>query len=318
MKTLKFAPVALLAIGMSVVTAQKASADDFLLTGNTLLVGVNNAGAIIPNGGPFIGIQYDSTGTGNYSAGYDFITPGDPYQYFAVGVGGDYAANGYDSGNNLGLSTANTSAGTTLQATSTGGLFEGLGIAQTLSFQVSGAGSGIIDYSTTLTNTTDATLSNVAYSTGLDPDQDVYFDGNYATANYIASQDYLYATGTGTAWTIGIASTSYTPTGTWIADEGWDTGGDTNPYITTYGSASGSLVGPGYEGYEDDTINMDWQLGDLAAGQSITLTYEYIIAGTPAAASSIVSGGAPDVSATLSLFGFALVGLGAIRRKLKV
>jgi hypothetical protein len=319
MKNTKYI-LAVMAAGAAVaISMQKANAQDTVLTGNTLLVGINNGGSVVEDtvGGPtptspFIGIQYDATGTGNYSLGYDFITPGDPYQYFAVGVNGSYAANSYDHGNPLGLSTANTSSGTTLQTTSTGGSFGGLGISQTMSFQKSGAGSGIMAYSVTLQNTTGATLNNVAYSTGLDPDQDVYFDGNYATANTITGKNYIYATGLATAWTIAIANTSaYTPTGTWIADQGWDYGGDTDPYTTTYGTASGSLVGPG-SNYADDTINMDWNLGSLLPGQSIVLNYDYVIAGTPAEA----EGAVPDSASTLGLLGLALVGVGAVRRKL--
>jgi len=312
----------LMAAGAAVALTQQANAQDFVLDGNTLLVGVNQGGSIVEStvGGPtptspFIGIQYDSTGTGNYGLGYDFITPGDPYQYYAVGVGGSYAQNSYDRGNNLGMSTVNTSTASTLQTTSTGGNYLGLGVSQTLSFQKSGTGSGVIAYNVQLKNTTGATLPNVAYSTGLDPDQDVYFDGNYATANNIVSKNYLYATGTATAWTIGIANTSaYTPTGTWVADEGWDYGGDTDPYITTYGTASGSLVGAGYANYADDTINMDWQLGDLAPGATIDLTYDYVIAGTPASASTSIA--TPDGASTLGLLGLALTGLGVIRRKI--
>jgi len=310
------------AIALSV---QQANAQNFVLDGQTLLVGVNQGGSIVEYGlagptptSPFIGIQYDATGTGNYSKGYDFITPGNPYQYYAVGVNGGYVQNSYDNGNNLGMTTTNTSTAGTLQTTSTGGKYAGLGVSQTLTFQNSGAGSGIIAYNVMLTNTTSGTLNNVAYSTGLDPDQDVYFDGNYATANYIASRNYLYATGLATAWTIGIENTSatYTPTGTWIFNGGWDNGTDVNPYTTTYGELYPGLVGAGSD-YGDYTINMDWQLGNLAAGQSIDLTYDYVIAGTPALASSSLGiGSAPDVSSALGLFGLALVGLGTLRRKL--
>jgi hypothetical protein len=312
--------IAVLAAGAAVVlTAQNARAQDQVLVGQTLLVGVNNGGSIVENTvagptptSPFIGIQYDKTGMGNYSLGYDFITPGDPYQYFSVGVNGSFASNSYDHGNPLGFTTTNTSSGGTLQATSTGGSFGGLGLTQTLSFQNSGAGAGVIQYNVLLTNTTDAALTNVAYATGLDPDQDVYFDSNYQTTNVIVSPNFIYATGVATAWTIGIQNTSaYTPTGTWIADDGWDfsDGSDRNPYNTTYGTASGSLVGPG-SNYADDTINMDWNLGTIAAGATVDLTYNYVIAATPSAA------GAPDPASTLGLLGLALAGLGAVRRKL--
>jgi hypothetical protein len=313
---------------------------DFNLVGNTLLVGINSGGSIVQNTvagptptSPFIGIQYDSTGMGNYSKGYDFITPGDPYQYFSLGANGSFASNSYDHGNNLGLTTTNTSSGTTLQATSTGATPLGITMNMTQTFQMSGTGSGIIEYAVNLTNTSGAALSNVGFSTGLDPDQDVYFDGSYYTSNVLQSKDFLYGTGLGTAWTIGIQNTSVTtPTGTWIGDGdssgSWDygygggvvgdaTASDQNPYNTFYGTSSttggfdgsASFVGPGTN-YGDYTLNMAWQLGDLAAGATDVLTYEYVIAATPSAA------GAPDAASTLALFGVALACLGAARRKL--
>lgn len=323
-----YAAGALVALALTSYTAR---AGDTNLVGNTLLVGVNNGGSISQDTqagptptSPFIGIQYDKTGTGNYSLGYDFITPGDPYQYFSVGADGQWASNSYNYGNNLGMTTTNTSSGTTLQATSTGGMVNGLGVSQTLTFQQSGAGSGVISFTTTLTNTTDSTLSNIAYSTGLDPDQDNYFDGTYATSNTIVSPDFIYATGSGTAWTIGIKNTSdYTPSGTFIVDGSWDygysggvvsgTSSDQSPYLTTYGSTYGALSGPGNI-YGDYTINMAWNLGDLGAGKSTTLTYDYVVAATPGAAGAP----APDTGSTLALLGLALAGLGAFRRKLKV
>jgi len=314
--------LAVIAAGAAVALApHNVRAGDIVLAGQTILVGMNNGGSIVENTtagptptSPFIGIQYDSTGTGNYSKGYDFITPGDPYQYFSVGYGSTFVANSFDHGNPMGFTTANTSSGGTLQSTSTGGSYGPLSLTQTMSFQNSGAGSGIMAYTVTIKNTSTDTAPNVAYATGLDPDQDVYFDGNYATANYITSKNFLYATGTATAWTIAIANTSaYTPTGTWIADEGWDFGdlSDENPYITTFGTASGSFVGVG-NNYADDTLNMDWQLGDLAAGATVTLTYDYVIAANPSSA------GAPDGASTVGLLGLALAGLGAVRRKIRL
>ena len=317
--------VILTSVGASaaLALAQTAGAQ-VVLDGNTLLLGLGANGAMSEHGltaptatSSFIGLQYDSTGTGNYSKGYDFVTPGDPFQYYSVGVNGSYnfSSDGSNNhGNPFGMNTVNTSSGSTLQATSTGG-YNGLSINQTVSFQKSGAGSGILAYNVLLQNTTGGILNNIAYSTGVDPDQDVYFDDNYETANHITSKSYLYATGSATAWTIAIASTgANTPTGTYIYDGGWDNGTDEGPYNTEYGLYSSG--GGNVSDYNDYTLNMAWQLGNLAPGQSVDLTYDYVVAGTPALASSSVS--APDVASTFGLLGLALGGLGALRRKLNV
>jgi hypothetical protein len=316
----------LVAACAALALTQKAGAQ-LVLDGNTLLLGLGANGAMSEYGvsgptptSPFIGLQYDSTGTGNYSKGYDFVTPGNPFQYYSVGVNGNFgfASDGsYNTGNTFGVTTANTSPNaSTLQATSSGGSYRGLSINQSVTFQKSGTGSGILAYNVQLQNTTGATLNNVAYSTGVDPDQDVYFDNNYQTANNITSRNYLYATGNATAWTIAIANTSstYTPTGTYIYNGGWDNGSDMSPYNTEYGFFFGG--GGNVANYEDDTLNMAWQLGDLAPGQTVDLTYDYVVAGTPAEASTSV--GAPDGASTLGLLGLALTGLGALRRKMKV
>jgi hypothetical protein len=325
---MKFHPASIATIGLLALgfSAQQALAQDMVLAGNTLLVGVNGGGSLQENTvagptptSPFIGIQYDNTGTGNYSKGYDFLTPGDPFQYYAVGVNGTWATQTFSGdrtgsslgSNPLGMTTTNTSAGGTLSANSTGGMYNGLAINQSLSFQQSGAGSGVIVFTATLTNTTAATMGDVAFSTGLDPDQDVYFDGEYATSNVVVNSNFLYGTGLGTAWTIGIdnlSASKYASTA-WINSGFWDDyGADEDPFLGTNSefAADGTTSGSNYGDY---SLNMDWDLGALAAGGSITLTYDYVIAATPAAA------GAPDSVSTLCLLGLALLGLGLAARR---
>jgi hypothetical protein len=183
-----------------------------------------------------------------------------------------------------------------------------------MSYQKSGAGSGILVFDVTLTNTSGSALGDVAYSTGLDPDQDVYFDYNYETENVINNSNYIYATGLATAWTIGIKNTSSYASTDWINTGFWDDyGSDENPIV---GTNSEYLSDGQYSGsdYGDYTINMDWDLGGLAAGASDTLTYDYVIAGTPALSISETS--TPDAASTLALLGLALAGLIALRRKL--
>ena len=116
------------------------------------------------------------------------------------------------------------------------------------------------------------------------------------------------------AWTIAIATTSgYTPTGTWIADEGWDLA-DLNvecPYNTTYGTVGGRLVIACCAGHADDTLKMDWNLGGIAADATVTLTYDCVIAGTPAE-----PGAATDGASRVGILGLAVAGPGALRRKI--
>ena len=80
------------------------------------------------------------TGSGNFSSAVDYLTPGAPFAFYALGVGGAFGtAGGLEFGNNpFGATTINlAAAGASPNIVTSGGLFGGLGFTQVLSFDLS-------------------------------------------------------------------------------------------------------------------------------------------------------------------------------------
>jgi hypothetical protein len=252
---------------VGVLASPAALGADAILAGNYLRVGVNDSGGLI-DGSFTVGIDYDSTGTGTWT-GFDFLKPGTPFEFYSVGYSGapylGWNSAGYNSGNSFGATTADTSAGAMNSASTTGGVFGPLAISQNLSYADT---AGFIDFAVKITNTGGVALTDVVYARGLDPDQDVYANGGYSTNNTIASGDLVYASAPITDWTIGIFSSSpYLHVPSIRAD--WSS----DPY---------SLLTPTNDGDGDYTINMAFDIGTLAPGQSADIFFQYRIAETGA------------------------------------
>ncbi len=264
---LRYHTAALFAGLAFLATFSTARSTDVILTGNFLRVGINDSGGLI-DGGFTVGITQSATGNSTFPSA-DFLTPGSPFEFYSIGynngAGNVTAVAGYefDPSNPFSATTTNTSAGSTLSA-STSGTFGPLSISQTLSFGMSGS---IINFSVTLTNTGGTSLTNVVYARGLDPDQDVNAGGSYSTTNAVVNGNLVTAFGPTTGWTIGIFSNSaitHTPS----VREDWST----DPYM---------LLNSMNDGDGDNAINIAWNVGTLAAGQSSTIQFSYQISAIP-------------------------------------
>ncbi len=234
-----------------------AGAATFILEGNVLRVGVSNTGGLIDDNFT-VGIDYDKTGAKAWTT-FDFLKPGSPFEFYSIGVDNLYYAAGYSSGDAFGATTTNTSSGSALAALTTGS-FNGLDITQVMTFLKD---SGVIDFTITLTNSSEITMTNLAYARGMDPDQDNFSEGSGAgTTNDIPLSNLVTATAPTTNWTIGIRDVS--GGGVPSVDSGWDK----NPY---------NLFVPHNDGNGDYTINMAWQRASLAPGESWVIRFQYII-----------------------------------------
>jgi hypothetical protein len=161
---------------------------------------------------------------------------------------------------------------------------------------------GTIYFDVKLKNITDSLLTNIAYARGLDPDQDVYAGGGYSTNNSIVNPNLVTGSAPLTDWTIGIfsdSSFSHTPT----IRSSW-------PYGNPYG-----LLTPRDDGNGDYSINMAWNIGDLAAGATADITFEYRIAPTKDEVVTPPGTGVPDAASTLGLTLGAIGLLGLVRRR---
>ncbi|WP_020585613.1 PEP-CTERM sorting domain-containing protein [Desulfobacter curvatus] len=261
-----------------------------ILEGDFLRVGVGTGGGLIDDDF-IVGIDYDSAGNGAWTT-YDVLKPGSPFQFNSIGVNGSWAASGYENGNNFSATTTETSAGTTL-STSTTGAYGGLSYSQYLYFDET---SGVIHFTITLANITDSILEDVVFATGFDPDQDVYAGGSTYTTNTIES-DRVVAYGSVTGW-----GTAIVGDGVMTISSFWNQ----NPYALATTSVN--------DGSGDYTINMGWDLGDMAAGAVATINFDYAL-GTD---SSGHTDPAPiPEPATVLLFGLGILGIAGASRKKK-
>lgn len=280
-----------MAAGVLLLGASPAvHAGDVILTGNVLKVGVSDGGSLIDSAFT-VGINQSPNHDGVFPP-YDFLKPGTPFEFYSIGANNSSATQGAGdyATNQFGGTTTNTSSGTLLSTSTTGTHWGDLAWNQSMSFGLNG---GTIDFSVTLTNTGNTTLGNVVYARGLDPDQDVYAGGGYATTNTIVNGNLVTARAPITDWTIGIFSDSmyaHTPSisGAWY----------TNPY---------TLQSPINDGYGDNTINMAWNLGSMDPGASKTVTFQYRIAETHGEVEN--PDAVPDSGSTLLLLGIAFAAL---------
>lgn len=244
----------LLTWGCAAAAAGSLQAASFVLTGTQMTVGVDESGGLID-------ASFSAGIIPAWRPAVDYLRPGSPFQFYSIGVNGQWDSAGYDSGNNFGATTVNTSLGPILSATTTG-RFGDLSFTQVLWF---GINSTTIRYEITFENTGPSPLSDVVYAVGLDPDQEADIPPfDFATLNSIPDGDTVIATGATYGDWIRIYSNDrldHVPS----VDEGWNT----DPYFL--------LNMPPNDGDGDNTINMAFAIGDLAPGQVVNFGYEIAI-----------------------------------------
>ncbi|NTU93859.1 MAG: autotransporter outer membrane beta-barrel domain-containing protein [Chlorobiaceae bacterium] len=246
-----------------------------------LYVSVNNTGTL-GNGYANPGIQHDPTGTGSFSDGKDYLTPGDPFEGFYINVvsgGSTYTALGNNNDGDTGFSTTGTLANfsTTHNAdvlwtgTNTA---SGMTVASRYTFSDA---SQYIKIRTTLSAA--QALTGVQFLRILDPDQDSSTDlGSSRTSS--TSNTLGFTTSTGRVIPASDAAvgagavrpdlkvTIYTNSAVPHA-AGISSGWNTNP-----SAYLGST--PLNDGNGDNTIGIAYQVGDMAAGTSTELVYYYL------------------------------------------
>jgi len=285
---------------LAVAAAFSASASaQVVISGKYLEVGVNNGGSLITFDGTGAygvgtGIQFDPTGTGTFNSAKDIVTPGTPFAFYSVGANGSYGVAGAGSAANP-FSVTTVAVGTHNAISESFGTVtsSGLDLTQTLTLNPN---AKYFTESVTLSNNTGVAVNNVVYAVGIDPDNDIGFGGGYVTNNTIlgtGTNAAVSATGPLSGETITLSNTSIGSAGV-VANisAGWDT----NPYNLL--SNPSAANGPG-----DYTINLAYNLGTLAAGQSETIGYQFAVAAVP-----------EPTEGALLLAGIGLLGFIAARR----
>lgn len=263
------------------------------LQNSYVLAGVSDYGTLGSNSNTPPGILFDKTGTSSYGIN-DFLTPGTPFEgfYFTSGSG-SYSSNntGSTSFGTFSL-VQNAADSVTATGTSTDGR---LGVVNAYQLTTI-AGRSAIEITTTLTNKSTSAMTGIDFLRTLDPDPDVNAFGSYYTTNVVLSDDQACGTGVSSGQTICIFTTA-----TYTHKAGVSSVWSTNPveYLNGLNDGNG-----------DYAIGIGFNLGDLAAGDSLTVTYGYALG----ASRDIATGAVPEPTSAL-LVATGLLGLAGLRKR---
>ncbi len=289
---MKTATLAALAVAGSL--SLPALATPVVIQNGSVQAGVSDYGTLGSNGSTSPGILYDKTGTANYGVN-DFLTPGTPFEGFyvttATGAGNGGANNDFfgDFGTSSPVSVDSASA----TWSGSNGTFS---IANTYTLTTLG-GQSVIAITSVLTNILDTALTGVEFLRTLDPDPDVNAFGSYYTENARLSNNQSCGTGISSGQTICIFSYDNLTHNTGVSQD-WTT--DPSQYLTGLNDGNG-----------DYAIGLAYALGEMAAGQSITMSYGYSLGATK----EIAIGGDVPEPASLALFGVGFAALALSRRR---
>ena len=254
-----------------------------ILENSYIRAGVNGtAGTLGSGGNTSPGLLYDSTGTGTFNTGYDYLTPGSPFDGFAVKVDGT----NYTNNNGGGLGITGDGIGLTNGTNTlswTGGV---AGVFDITNIYSLGTTSQYVDITTRITaNTAMGTLS---FGRFIDPDARAAAGDSSATDNVlgygvIPDSNVAFSEALVSRYALGLYSTdSNVDAGitTWTRDA--------DSYTSNTADASGGNTNTG-----DNTIGLSWVWTGVSIGDILTASYAYIFGPSAFdAASNAIAGGA--------------------------
>ena len=290
------AAVFLVTTAMADTSSINGTSNMGVLENNWVKSGVNkNSGTFGSSGSTSPGLLFDPTGTGTFNAGFDYLTPGSPFDGFALKVDGVNAANNNtgsasfvdadgltDGSNTLTWSGDKAFGSTTWNVTNTFTL---------------GTTASFVDVTTSITAGSNA--ADVWFGKFIDPDSQGMAGDSSSTDNVlgysgIPSTNVAFSEATVSRYALGLYSTD---TNVAAGINGWDTNADS--YINADASCGTGVLYCN----ADDTIGLSWHWVSVSAGDILTASYAYIFGPSAfdAADSAITDGaggGTPGVLPT--------------------
>jgi len=254
--------ISLMVLGLGTV----AHAASFTLSGTYLNVGVSNSGGLIDDAFTY--------GINPVGTNVDFLKPGNPFEFYSIGVNGSWATAGWGGGyytpaNPFNTTTNDISSLTPGKLTASSMGFFTLGGSQLQiinQFAWFDKNEMTIHFSADLLNMGSTTATNVVYARGLDPDQDVNGYGSSSTINTMTANS-VSAYGPLSKYTISIIDNAMSVTGV--------------PSVSNWATDPYYLLTAGTIGDGDYTIAMAWNIGDIGPHQSVEIDYAYKISAVP-------------------------------------
>ena len=289
-----------IALALTLVAAS-VMAQNAVLENEYIRAGVNQTTGTLGSGGNTSpGLLYDNTGTGTFNTAYDYLTPGSPYEGWAVRIDNAdgtqyklYGNNnaGFQMDGNTTVSGAWVGTPTASSAVWAGSATE-FDIKHTYSLP---SAQKYLDITTRL----DAkeAMPHLYFGRYIDPDAVAAPGDSSATDNVrgygiIPKTNVVFSEATVSRYALGLYSAQVGNVNTSI--QGW-TSDPKNYYLNN----GGYDVGNG-----DDTIGIGFYAANVARGDILTWKYAYIFGPSAfGAASSAISGGAGGGTAGTSSFG---------------
>jgi len=257
-----------------------------ILQNEWVTAGVNGTtGTFGSGGGTSPGLLFDPTGTGTFNPSYDYLTPGSPFDGFAVKVDGTNYAN-----NNTGITAiANDGNGLTDGTNTlswTGGV---TGIFDVTNSYTLAPNTPYVDITSSITMGVSATT--LSFGKYIDPDSQGMPGDSSSTDNVlgygvIPDTNVAFSEATTSRYALGIYTTDTNVTAgveSWTQEaDGYDG--------TNYTDSDGNPVN---YGNSDDTIGISWTWTGISAGDILTASYAYIFGPSAFdAANDAITGGA--------------------------
>ena len=265
-----------------------------VLENDYVKAGVNGTSGTFGSGGSTRpGLQFDSTGSGTFpadSAQGDYLTPGSPFDGFAIKIDGTNSSNNNGRSNAWADADGLTNGANSLTWTGTNSAHSGWEIENTYTL---GATSEHIEIGTQITAGSDATT--LSFGRFIDPDAMPETGDTSATDNVlgygvIPDSNVAFAEATVSRYALGLYSTDSNVD---AGITGWSTEAD--GYTENSVDSDGSNTNTG-----DNTIGLSWNWSDVGTGDILTASYAYIFGPSAfdAADSAITAGagGGADIS----------------------